>query len=484
MRKWTLLAATVGALVLGAAASSAEASTQKFSYTSRAFTITGFDVLLPKVRVRAPHRTGYVTRMTAILIDGNGRRLSIRHVMLHHLVFLNDGSGSRGGATPRGSCEGRYGEPFYGTGEEHEHLLLPHGYGYRVQKNDRWRMQAMLMSHDIQTHKVRVRYSFTFVSGRRMKTVRPFWIRANGCTSQQPSYTVNPSSSTPGATTTRSFTWTVPFNGRIVAAGGHLHGGSVNMTLTQPRCSNRELLDTKPLYGDPGYLAYRIRPVLHEPGPKNTRYFMSATGIPVRKGEKIVLHGVYDATHPRARVMSIMHVYVTPEKSVPTGCEQLPSDIRELSLKDGVEQSPYIPIPLSKVTATGRPYTIQDPEGPTETFTGNAKVKVLGLFTPSIVSIPQGATLTWKFADSTPHNVLFASGPQVAGSPTLGKGASHTSHFTVPGTYKFFCYLHPVTMHQEVIVRPAAVDGADTVAPASAAPRAGKIPYKYLDVGA
>lgn len=467
------------------AASPADAKTTKYVYTSKQFTISGFDVLLPKVRVKAPQKTGYVTRMTAILLDDKGRRLDIRHVMLHHLVFLNDGPGSQHARAPKGSCEGRYGEPFYGTGEEHQHLILPPGFGYRVHKGDRWRMQAMLMSHELKTNKVRVRYSFTFVSGRRMKTVRPFWIRANGCGSEQPSYTVNQSSKTPGATTTRSFTWTVPFNGRIVAAGGHLHGGAVNMTLNQPRCDDRELLNNKPLYGLKNYVGYRVRPILHEPGPKNTSYFLSGDGIPVRKGEKLRLDGIYDATHPRARVMSIMHVYVTPTKTAPKGCAPMPKDARQLSAKQGRTESPYVEIPFSKVTASGKPYTIDRPDGPEKTFTGNAKVNVAGIFNPSIVSIPQGASLTWKFTDPIPHNVLFTSGPEVRGSPTLENGKTHTTKFNVPGTYKFFCYLHPVTMHQEVIVRPS---GGAVATKGSSAPDPGaarnKIRYADLDVGA
>jgi plastocyanin len=258
------------------------------------------------------------------------------------------------------------------------------------------------------------------------------------------------------------------------------------MTLTQPRCGNRELLDTKPLYGEPSYIGYRIRPILHEPGPRNTRYFISSQGIPVSKGEKIQLHGIYDATHPRARVMSIMHVYVAPEKSVPTGCPALPTDAREFAAKNGRTESPYVAIPLSKVTATGKPYTISDPPGPVKTYGGNADVKIQGDFLPNIVSIPQGASVTWQFEDAIPHNVLFASGPVVRGSPTLSAGQEHTTHFDTPGTYKFFCYLHPVTMHQEIIVRPqapAAATPAPAAAPSAAQGRT-KIRYADLDVGA
>ena len=52
--------------------------------------------------------------------------------MLHHVVFNNDGP--RGGPGKTSSCPGRRGEPFYGTGEERQRLMLPPGYGYRVEE--------------------------------------------------------------------------------------------------------------------------------------------------------------------------------------------------------------------------------------------------------------------------------------------------------------------------------------------------------------
>ena len=73
---------------------------------------------------------------------------------------------------------------------------------------------------------------------------------------------------------------------------------------------------------------------------------------------------------------------------------------------------------------------------------------------PAKIQIPLNGSITWTFADSVGHNVLFANGPQVVGTPTLSGGVKYTSRgFLKPGTYQLFCYLHPITMHQEVIVR-------------------------------
>ena len=54
--------------------------------------------------------------------------------------------------------------------------------------------------------------------------------------------------------------------------------------MSQPRCGNRRILDNAPHFGTPDHLYYAARPILHEPGPFDTRYFMSRPeGIPVRK---------------------------------------------------------------------------------------------------------------------------------------------------------------------------------------------------------
>src|SRR4051812_6686242 len=240
-----LLLATFCLLALSAAP--AGASTRTYSLTSKAFTMNGFQTRIPKVSVPSPKVNGYITAMRAYLVYDTGREVSIKDVMLHHIVFINHGRHPR---DRKGSCEGRWGEPFYGTGEEHQRLILPGGYGYRVERGDRWRMQTMLMSHTLDAKRVYVRYRVRIVTGaaaRAMHHVKPMWIRANGCESQNPSYTVE-GGGPPGSVTQRTFTWRAPLTGRLVAAGGHLHGGGTDLRLTEPGCGDRTLVDSQPLY--------------------------------------------------------------------------------------------------------------------------------------------------------------------------------------------------------------------------------------------
>jgi hypothetical protein len=280
------------------APAAADARTEIFTLHSPPVHLTGFQVKFPKASVATPHRSGYITRMDAWLIDEHDRRMSIREVMLHHIVFIN--SGKPGAHAKRSSCPGRGDEPFWGTGEERQPMKLPRGYGYEVAAHDRWRMQTMLMSHSLEAHVVRVVYTVRMVVGARLRRVKPLWLRANGC-SGQPSYDIE-GDQPPGSIHTKQSLWRMPLSGRIVAASGHLHGSSYGLTVTQPRCGERTLIDQRPLYGLSTDLVYKARPMLHEPGPIATGMFLSETGIPIRKGERTA--GCTRSPAPRERCES------------------------------------------------------------------------------------------------------------------------------------------------------------------------------------
>ncbi len=57
--------------------------------------MAGFNVKLPKAKVPAPRVNGYIVHMNAELVNSQGRRVTIRDVMLHHLVFHRRRESSR-----------------------------------------------------------------------------------------------------------------------------------------------------------------------------------------------------------------------------------------------------------------------------------------------------------------------------------------------------------------------------------------------------
>ena len=71
-------------------------------------------------------------------------------------------------------------------------------------------------------------------------------------------------------------------------------------------------------------------------------------------------------------------------------------------------------------------------------------------FTPATLTVPVGTTVTWTNKDGTLHTVTSTT--KVFGSDGLDQGGTFSYTFTTPGTYPYFCKLHPrmtgtVTVH-------------------------------------
>jgi len=62
-------------------------------------------------------------------------------------------------------------------------------------------------------------------------------------------------------------------------------------------------------------------------------------------------------------------------------------------------------------------------------------------FSPSYVEIPAGGTVSWYNAGSAPHTVTSSSG--AFGSGTISPGGGYGVTLTVPGTYTYYCSIHP-----------------------------------------
>ena len=433
-----------------ALASTASAATRTYTFRTKTFEIGGFETIYPKLFVKTPKRDGYITYMYARLMYAPGRPVPLQHVMLHHIVFIN--AGYSGGPAKTTSCHGRRGEPFWGTGEEHEHLELPPGYGYQVDRRDHWRMQTMLMSHGL-----RARHAYVSTrcgSSPAAGSTRQAAVAARRGLPGVPQLRGR-RWRPPGSTNVRRHRWTMPFSGRIVASGAHLHGSSKGVEISEPGCGDRTIIRHDPRYGLPGDTVYTIRPILHEPGPIATGYFLSKHGIPVRRGQKLDVTGLYDDEHPHPGVMAIAHVYIAPDASVKDPCAAMPSDARIMWTRaDGRAGAPYEPVPFNAVGVDGMVHEIDVPEGRSVVADGNASVKVGdSFFDAANVSVPVGATVTWNWTGRLRHNVFLAGGPRDVNSTSQGHGFVYRKQFTVPGTYRLFCFLHPITMHQVVEVR-------------------------------
>jgi len=86
---------------------------------------------------------------------------------------------------------------------------------------------------------------------------------------------------------------------------------------------------------------------------------------------------------------------------------------------------------------------------------GNVDVTVKdSVFQAGNITVKPGSKVTWKFDDPYLHNVTLASGPEGFSSDRLANGATYSKTLTKPGTYRFFCELHPVGMIQRIVVKP------------------------------
>jgi plastocyanin len=311
----------------------------------------------------------------------------------------------------------------------------------------------MLMNHRQKRDVGYIEYDVTVETAKKLTPVKAYWLDVTDCRGHV--YYNVPGGAAPGSTASKTVIWRPPFDGRLVAGGAHLHGGTKSMKVFQPRCENRQIIDSKPLYGLPDDPVYNVLPVLHEPGPINTSWFETSKGIPVVKGEKLRVSGDYDGELPHVKVMAVMHVYMARDDHASHSCDPMPGDLTNENIDvPGRDTAPVITVPLTAIGANGKAQTIEEPPGTTKVLNGSTKVLVHDYsYSQTKLSIPQGASITWRFPDSVSHDVTLANGPYGFSSPFSRIGRTYTQRFTRPGKYKLFCSLHPVVMHELVDVR-------------------------------
>jgi plastocyanin len=72
-------------------------------------------------------------------------------------------------------------------------------------------------------------------------------------------------------------------------------------------------------------------------------------------------------------------------------------------------------------------------------------------FTPTL-TVKAGTTVTWNNKDDIPHGIASENNA-FRRSKALDTGDKFAFTFTTPGTYKYFCYVHP-HMTGTIVVQP------------------------------
>jgi plastocyanin len=458
-------------------------------------TIGGYEVRQWYTLAPTPAQDGYITHMETDIIDeGTGDQVPISRLMLHHIVFVNiNHQDSTCGGEGYVGFDGRkdFGntfapQRFYAAGEERAKMSMPPGYGYATKGTDTWAVVAMVMNHRSTVDHALIHYEVTIDDGNAtpIQPVKPYWFDVRDCRAD-PIYNIpsvaqkakkakkgekgrkvttkkhkgkkkhKKKKAKPRPTIDETRDYVFHESGRLIAGAGHVHGGAIGLKLTEPNCGNREVARSDPTWGLPDHPFYNVRPVLHEPGPINMSAFRSTAGLPIHAGETIRLNSIYDDSQPHVRVMGIMIVYLAPDPSVTQDCGPVPN--WEVLKTDQPGRPGPIPftIPLTGLDATGQAVTINAPPGPIQNA-GSSSVVPVGdrFFGVPNVRVRQGSWITWQFNGANLHNLTLANGPLGIGTDNLDGGRTFTQKFDRPGTYRFFCALHPVQMQERVIVTP------------------------------
>lgn len=71
-------------------------------------------------------------------------------------------------------------------------------------------------------------------------------------------------------------------------------------------------------------------------------------------------------------------------------------------------------------------------------------------FLPGTITVQPGDVVRWTNLDGAPHNAQLTS--DACATAILGKGESAALRCFVPGTYEYFCVVHP-NMRATVVVQ-------------------------------
>jgi amicyanin len=63
-------------------------------------------------------------------------------------------------------------------------------------------------------------------------------------------------------------------------------------------------------------------------------------------------------------------------------------------------------------------------------------------FNPQQLTVKAGTTVTWTNKDDIPHGIA-ATGNTFKRSAAMDTDDNYSFTFTTPGTYQYFCYIHP-----------------------------------------
>jgi len=471
MLRRLLLAALAAATVSALVASPASAETLKYRY-GPIDVAPGQNTIEFKPNGLKPDRPGYITAFRPNLTYMNGKVPGVDVVHLHHGVWIVDNY------------------PTYAAGEEKTNVELPPGYGYRYDRDQVWVMNYMIHNLTPTPTKVYLTYELDFVPAsspraKRLRDVDTIWmdvrygqvypvfdaLRADG---KDGTYTYPNDDPDAYADGFRRNQWTIDRDGTLVYTAGHLHPGGLYTDLTLTRDGRTvNLFRSKAKYFEPaGAVSWDVAMTNTPPDWR----------VAVRKGDVLSVSGTYDVSKASwYESMAIMPVAFSPGD--PTGIDPFSGRLN----RRGVLNHGHLP---ENDNHGGGPSGLPDPRrlragAPIAAGAGgDAEVTIDGflyargdLSNPMAAGrppvVPQGGSITFRNLDDAReiwHTITackapcnkrtgiaypLADGEVDFDSGELGTGplprAAATAQRTTwqtpkdlsPGTYTYFCRVHP-----------------------------------------
>ncbi|MDQ1430883.1 MAG: hypothetical protein QOF40_1485 [Actinomycetota bacterium] len=417
-----------------------------------------------KYRIPQPEHDGWIVGFKPNLRLANGKVPPVDVIHLHHGVWAN--------ALRRDATAPLFPERFIAAGEEKSALEFPPGYGYPYRTTDAWFVNYMIHDLTPKPFTVYLTYDIDFVAttdapAGGMKDVHPIWLDVqNG--KVYPVFDVLKGSGTNGKftypdddpTVPRRNLYQLPTDGVLVKTFGHLHPGGLYDTFSVTRgTETTKVFTSKAHYYEPA-------------GAVSWDVSMTATPddwqVAVKAGDTLSLTTTYDTSRAswyESMGLGVVWMYDGPGGKDPfsTKVDQagvlthghLPENDDHGGAKTALADprktaagplTPAVSIGsfeygAGDLAAKGDVPTVQQGQSITfDNLDANGQ-RVWHSITSCKAPCTASTGIAYPLADAT---VQFDSGQLgTAGAPTAGRDTWSTPTDLDPGTYTYFCRIHP-----------------------------------------
>jgi plastocyanin len=454
----------------------------------------GLRAIPPSAR---PAIDGYITRVAPNLVYAkSGKVPPVDVIHLHHGVWIN---ASRKDATSDFGFE----RPF-AAGEEKTVFNFPAGYGYWYDKNDKWLMNDMIHNLTTEPDSVYITWDLDFIpatapAAKKIRALRPIWMdvengsgypvfNAHHGTGINGKYTYPDQAKNPYGAGKPKNVWTVDKDQTLVTVPfGHLHPGGLydDLSLTRAGAGKtaRKSGKAKPSVSGDSVHIFRSQAKYWEPaGAVSWDVAMTATpknwpGVNLKKGDQLRITSTYDTS--KASWYESMGIIIAFSSDGSHGVNPFKTKV-DVKGKVTHGHLPENDNHGGEKSALPDARTLASAAAATTTLSihnflfGQGDLSALGTGNrPAVVK--QGSALNFVNADADPlsqgiyHTITackapcnrttgiaypLANGPVDFDSGELGFGpagitpaANRDSWATpadlTPGTYTYFCRIHP-----------------------------------------